>query len=142
MHPVSAEDGAALGNLIQFTTSTREASKMDPADIDEFLFALRRIYNLKLAGSSTPMWFYAWFDAQAGQLCVSAAPATSAEELPFGCQLEIVESPTPVSLAFLNSDALEGICLPDGVDSVQANDIPDEIDEDKFVLTVFAQRLS
>ena len=47
MHPVSAEDGTALGNLIQFTTSTREASKMDPADIDEFLFAFAPYLQLE-----------------------------------------------------------------------------------------------
>ena len=129
----------ANGNLFCFSMSMKDAKSMNAEEIDEFLFAACHCYALKLTDAPQTMWFYAWHDELAGQLRTSAAPVNCSGELPFGCRLNVVKFPTPVSVSILNSDYLDGIPMPELDERSPEGDILE--DEDVYELTVFAQRL-
>ena len=112
---------------------------MKVEDIDEFLLAAYRLYVLKLTDASKTMYFYAWYDQQAGQLRTSAALANRPEELPFRSRLDVVELPTLVSEKFLNSNYLDGIPFSE-FEELSTEDIEEDVD-DGFELTVFARRI-
>lgn len=139
LHHTGHAEELALKNLIAFSSSTEEAESMALEDIDAFLIAAYRQYVLKLSSAPQTLYFYAWHDEHAGQLRMSAATADEPEELPFGCRLECITSPTPVSQKFKSSNYLDGI--PDAeLDEPGVDPAADRWDSD-FTLTVFARRI-
>ena len=131
----------ANNNLLYFSTTTQTAVSIGTSDTVEFLLGAFDIFNQRLSISEKCMCFYAWFDELSGQLRCSAAPASSPENLPFGCRLNVVKSPTSVAESFLHSDYLEGISL-DGFEEV-TDEMEQEKDEDDddFILTVYARMI-
>ena len=81
--------------------------------------------------------FYLWFDEMAAQLRFNIISYFNGK-LPFGCNLNIIDSPQPILKAFLHSQQNPEISWDD---LQEIMDDFDEIEEKTFVLDVFIQEL-
>lgn len=128
----------AVRNMLVFPLS--EIQSLPPAseDLSRFLMLVFHDFCLKAARSKFVGWFYAWFDEMSGTLRCSACSVQVPDELPFSCDLRIVDVPYEVARAAANSPYISGIPWAE-FQEVETRD-EGEIHSD-FELTVFARRL-
>jgi len=75
-------------NLSAFALSSAERTSLRSGDIERFLLAVTEVWR-EAIGSSRGAWVaYAWHDEMAGQLRISACPASNASQLPFVCAIK------------------------------------------------------
>jgi hypothetical protein len=78
----------ARGNLWTFGLDDDQRATITPATVEEFVRAVVAARSRRLAERGAgPMWFYCWYDGQAGQLRFSLVSAGHAA-LPFACPVE------------------------------------------------------
>lgn len=87
---------------------------------------------------SCPVIFYMWFDEMASQLRFNFISGLH-EKLPFGCKLNIIDSPYPILTGFLQSQSDDKIPWKD-LEEI-TNDY-NEIEENIFTLDVFLMQLN
>jgi len=99
----------AVRNMLVFPLSDIRAAAPRPEGLDRLLMEAFHAFcvkaeRLRFAGS-----FYAWFDEMSGTLRCSACSAGCAAELPFACQLDIVDAPHEVTRGAASSKYIRGI---------------------------------
>lgn len=127
----------AVENMSVFSIAQARAAGVAPDALDEFLLGAFRQVSRLLGSESRHAWFYAWHDEMSGTLRCSACRAVGKGDLPFACQLNVVDSPTPVSIEALISPYSGGIPFAEfetGSEEQEGVGVP-------FVLTVFARPL-
>jgi len=94
--------------------------------------------QLSVLNICCPVIFYMWFDEMAAQLRFNIISG-SAKSLPFGCQLNIINSPNSILIAFLQSQQNPEISWNE---LEEITDDFDDIEEKKFILDVFIAQLN
>jgi len=113
---ISADSGPSQPSDNQWAVSATEdeCQGATPEDVasayEEVAVAWTR--ELKTAAPHKPATFYLWFDEQASQLRCSAIQST-ADRLPFRCQIRNLPSPVDIARAYLQSSYKEGIPFSD-----------------------------
>lgn len=128
----------AVRNMLVFPLS--EIQFLPPAreDLSRFLMQVFHDFCLKAARSKFVGWFYAWFDEMSGTLRCSACSVQAPDELPFSCDLRIVDVPHEVARGAANSPYISGIPWAE----LQEGETGDEGEiYPNYKLTVFARRL-
>lgn len=84
-----------------------------------------------------PVVFYMWFDEMAAQLRFNTI-ADFNNKLPFGCDVEVIDSPEPIIKDFLTSH------YHDGIPWSELEPLEDNADDDEppFVLKVFVAHIN
>lgn len=126
----------AVRNMLVFPLSEIQAPA--PEDLSRFLMLVFHDSCLKAARSKFVGWFYAWFDEMSGTLRCSACSVQVPDELPFSCDLRMVDVPHEVAHAAANSPYISGIPWAESEEVETGKE--EEICSD-FKLTVFARRL-
>jgi hypothetical protein len=121
-----------------FQLETDSYEELTEFEIIQFIDQTFRVYVEKLPGVSEDYWFYSWVDEMSGTLRCSAGPATSANDLPFGCQLATTDKPTPIAKEFLACPYLRGI----PIEKLDDSETPTRGKPSPLVLTVFARRFA
>ena len=100
-------------------------------------FLAKKKQEIAQKGISDPVVFYMWFDAMAAQLRFNTVIAFN-EKLPFGCKVDIVNSPESILEEFLASHYHDGIAWG------ELEELDDDSDEDEkpFVLKVYVAHLN
>lgn len=95
----------------------------------------QQLSELNISG---PVIFYMWFDEMAAQLRFNII-SKSSEKLPFGCEVNNINSPNSIVQAFLKSQQNSEISW----DELQEiTDDSDEINDNPFVLDVFIVQMN
>lgn len=134
----AVEDGAA--NMLVFSISDAHSAQVSAEQLDDFLMRAHRHLSATLAHKGVNWWFYAWYDEMSGTLRSSLCQASNGSQLPFECQLNVVDVPRPVSDAALGSTYSEGIPRDELVLEEEWHDDDDD-DDEVYVLTVFGRPL-
>ena len=134
----SSGSNIGLQNCYAFRCTNEQAAETGLEQLTRFIESAFERYGERL-GNNDQMWFYAWYDEQAGQLRLSAHPAARAQDLPFGCSLKVVEEPAIIASLFLASTTKEGIAWSE-LELVTADDAEPE-DPPPYTLTLFARLL-
>lgn len=119
-------------NTYLVSASSEEARSVLLADVVAAVSAVAdaRRGLLRAGGWEHEMTFYVWHDAQAGQLRLSSASA-AANDLPFGCDLDLTATLDSVVEAFIGSPWLDGIAISELdarlVDAEQDGGVPDRL---------------
>jgi hypothetical protein len=108
-------------------------------DLVDFVSSLlnKRTQQIIDAGVIHPAIFYMWFDEMAAQLRFNII-SDFGKKLPFGCQLDIVDSPQPILEDFLASHYHADIPWSE---LEELHDDLDEDDEKSFISRVFVRQL-
>ena len=89
------------------------------------IMELQDRYEALVPDDSPPVLFYAWYDAQTGQLRVSACTTSGPDELPFGCVLITHSRPDTVA-RLASSDPTPGLIPWSELTEVDAADGDEE----------------
>ena len=111
------------------------AKKINNNDLEDFLRKVvqNRISQLDKSDKNMGLIFYSWFDEQAGNLNFNFINSGH-ENLPFGAELEFVDSLDTIISDFLNSRYLDGIPWEELEDVTGDSDVNEETD---FKLKVY-----
>ncbi len=93
----------AINNMVVYRMPHEDVNTYSKGELCEFLSAHLQFYRSKTSG--IPMYYYAWFDEQAGQLRISAV-SQKHNQLPFGCELQECELETLVKSVISRSSGL------------------------------------
>ncbi len=114
------------------------AKKITVKDISLFVDSL--VYKLQQymlnTNFSYPITFYLWFDEMANQLRFNIVSG-HIKNLPFGCNVEIIDSYQPILEAFVTSKYHAGIPF----NEVVIEDLDFDEDEESYNLKVYVQYL-
>jgi hypothetical protein len=102
-------DATANANIEVFSIADAQDARVEPVALADFLRDAHRAFSRAAARARLAGWFYAWHDAQAGQLRMSACRIASADELPFRRAITIVEDPLVLAEDVLASTYAHGI---------------------------------
>jgi hypothetical protein len=102
-------DATALENMEVFSIADAQDCGVPTSALVDFVHAAHRAYSLAATRVGLAGWFYAWHDAQAGQLRMSACRIASASELPFRGRISVVEDPAVIAADALSSEIAHGI---------------------------------
>jgi len=127
-------------NMWVISINEEDREKILPNQLVDFLFVLinKRIDQMSKGGTIYPVVFYMWFDEMAAQLRLNMI-SDFGKQLPFGCNIEIIDSPEPIIKDFLASDYHQGISWDE---LSEMDDVVDEDDNLLFVLKVFVARIA
>ena len=134
---IDAEDinAQAVANLCCFSPTDAETPQLDVAGVQRFVEkVLARRRRWLAARQAPPMRFYAWHDAQARQLRMSAV-SSSHGQLPFRCA--VVETP---DLEAVVREIVEGDWQKTGYGTDPLGCLPDA-DPAPFALRVFVAEM-
>lgn len=117
---------------------------IDKISIQDFInfvskFLAKKRQEITQKDITSPVVFYMWFDAMAAQLRFNIISNVDRKiSLPFGCTVEVVDSPEPIIEDFLTSHYHDGI--PWG----ELEEVDDDSDEDEqpFVLKVYVAHIN
>lgn len=134
---VSIGSTEKLDNTWMISMSREQVSQTSPAAVVSFLDQARAAYELLAVRhpDKRPLRFYAWVDAQAGQLRFSVS---SADRLPFGRRIRFVPEPADIASEFLSSPYLHGIPVSEFSDADHKVETSEPVtDEDRPPLNVY-----
>lgn len=100
-------------------------------------FLNRKKQQLSELNVSCSAIFYMWFDEMACQLRFNLISGLN-KRLPFGCQLNIVDSPNSILTHFLESQCNQEIAWNE---LEEINDDYDNAKENTFILNVFVKKI-
>lgn len=130
-------DAVARANMEFFAIATAQDEGMEPTALAAFLRDAYRAYAAAAARAGLDGWYYAWHDAQAGQLRMSVCPGASIAELPFDREVAVVDA-LALARDVLASTTAHGIPWSALVDTPPE---PPGGDRDRGPVPVFARPL-
>jgi hypothetical protein len=123
-------------NMVLFKAAQARRSRIRTEQLTAFLEEAYREYYRKASLQNRRGWFYAWYDEMSDTLRCSLHDAASALELPFRCELDVVDDPMSVAAGALAR-------MGDGTIPIEAMRIIDFVEDDQesdyFELIVFAR---
>ncbi|MFY0582714.1 hypothetical protein ACN28S_58060 [Cystobacter fuscus] len=127
-------------NMLIFSASELQDCGVNVRQTSEFLFKIYREYWRKAEARGVAGWFYAWHDELSGTLRCSMAAVERVEELPFGCRLNIADSPDAIARALVESEYNQGIPADELIPVVHWDENEEE-PSGEYCLTVFARQI-
>jgi hypothetical protein len=127
-------------NLWAFGITQELADRTDPSDFLELFDKIKadRQQQLDNCDKAINLIYYLWHDEQAGQLRLNFINSNHAQ-LPFGCELEYIETEREIITAFLKSKYLDDLPMNE-LEVVDGED--DDIEQEQlFRLKVYTQTL-
>ncbi|MFZ4739640.1 MAG: hypothetical protein ACOYLE_00570 [Bacteroidales bacterium] len=126
-------------NSISIGLTSEQAKNTSSHDILMFLskVKLNRQKQLIQSDLKIDLIYYLWLDEMAGQLCFNFINSHHSK-LPFGCELNFVDSERDIIDSFLKSSYLDGIPFEELKYSEQVN----ELIEPVYRLNIFMQTIT
>jgi hypothetical protein len=125
-------------NMLVFSLAEMRSTPSIAHAISQFLMKAFQEFCLKAARLQFDGWFYAWYDEMSGTLRCSASSVLSSAELPFSCQIDVVDTAAQIADAVATSKYIKGIPATE-LQEVQQWD--GNISPPEFRLPVFARPL-
>lgn len=127
-------------NMWAISIDTKILKNISASVLFEFITTLlhNRIKQISQLNISCPVIFYMWFDEMVGQLRFNIISELN-KALPFSCSTNIIDSPHPILINFLQSQHNPDISWND---LEEINDDDNDIEENDFILDVFVAKLN
>jgi len=135
----TSNNNAIIKNMWVLSFSLTAINEIHAQDLIKFVakFLEKKRQEITQKGIASPIVFYMWFDEMAAQLRFNTIIAFN-KKLPFGCKVDIVDSPEPIIQDFLASH------YHDGIPWSELEESEDDLDEDEepFILKVFVVHIN
>lgn len=125
-------------NMLVFPLAEVRSAPHIADAMNQFLMKAFQEFCIKAARLRFAGWFYAWYDEMSGTLRCSASSVLSSAELPFSCQIDVVDTAVQIADAVATSKYIGGI---PAAELQEVQEWGESNSPSEFRLSVFARPL-